>query len=56
MVHDVCKGYLVYSSFPSPQNRDYYCRDGGIRDDVIRKVEQEAIRLAEGVHNFELYY
>ena len=34
------------------QNKEYYYQDAGIRDDVIRKAEQEAIKLAK-IHNFD---
>jgi nucleolar complex protein 3 len=59
-------GDLVSSStqplppFPPPhptnktgvKNKEYYYQDAGIRDDVIRKAEQEAIKLAK-IHNFD---
>ena len=48
-----CTEHIILSS---PQKREYYYTDGGIRDDVICKVEQEAIRVAEAVQNFELTF
>lgn len=49
------KNESVYVILPlSSQNKYYYYKDSGIRDDVIRKLEQEAMRDSESVQTFEL--
>ena len=46
--------YILLSSYSdcvvsvhSLQNKQHYYRDTGIRDDVIRQAEQEALELAK---------
>ena len=39
--------------YTCPQNKEHFYGDAGIRDDVIRKAEQEAIQLAN-VDSFDV--